>query len=539
MLTVFVALLPLVIASFFQASASWRDTRALAASQLASTARAVAERARDPFAIARHSLVTVSALPAVRDISAGCNEGLAAGRTNDRLFNNFVRSDASGAVRCSVLPFDPATNLSVNQWWREGVTKGGLTLSPPTIGQVSQQRVFIVMLALRDATGRPDGAVSAGIKVDDLRSTVLADPAAARGYVALLDRMGNIIFESRRLGFTPAAIRGDAGNNVAEDFSGQEWSYAIAPIYTGDLSILYAEPRQEIMSVALSNIRYSVLFPLLAILFACVAIWLGSHFFVLNWLRRLQAVSGRFTQGDYSRETGAFAGAPREVRETGEDLHDMAEAIEGRDRQLTAALETQTQLTREVHHRVKNNLQIVTSLLTLQSARLKDPAAREALGQTRARISALGLIYRLLYEDGADSEKGNVPLDTLIAELCAQLRSAQHSRPDVQLDCAADHGRISIDDAIPLTLFVVEAVTNAYRHAFPEGRSGRIWMKLKTENGVTTLCVEDNGVGFEPDQAAGQMGTDLMLAFASQLNGKFESGRSSSGGTRVALILSA
>lgn len=535
MLTVFVALLPLVVASFFQAAASWRDTRALADQQLASAARAIAERARDPFAIARHSLVTVSTLPAVRDITEGCNDGLAAGRTNDTLFNNFVRSDARGFVRCSVLPFNPATDLSVNQWWREGIRAGGLTLSQPTIGQVSKQKVFIVMLALRNAQGLQDGAVSAGIKVDNLRKLILNDPSVARSYVALLDKSGNAIFENRALGFDRQLIDVGSGPHAAQARDGQVWSYAVAPVYTGDLFIVYAEPRQEIMEVALSTIRYSVLFPLLAILFACGAIWFGSEYFVLGWLRRLRGVSAQFAKGDFSRQAGAFTRAPNEVRETGQDLHDMAEAIEARDRQLVNAVETQAQLTREVHHRVKNNLQIVTSLLTLQSARLKDSGAREALTQTRARISALGLIYRLLYEQGPDVERGVVPLDTLIAELCAQLRSGNQQRADVQLDCDASHGQISIDDALPLALFVVEAVTNAYRHAFPDGRAGKIMMRLQREEGMSRMTVEDDGVGYNREATKGQMGSDLMLAFASQLNGEFEASAGEGGGTRVAL----
>ena len=156
-------------------------------------------------------------------------------------------------------------------------------------------------------------------------------------------------------------------------------------------------------------------------------------------------------------------------------------------------------------------------------------------GSAPARISALGLIYRLLYEDGADTEKGHVPLDTLIAELCAQLRSSHHSRAEVHLDCHASHGRISIDNAVPLALFVVEAVTNAYRHAFPDGRGGKIRMSLIEGDGKSVLSIEDDGIGFDRDATYGQMGSDLMLAFASQLDGEFESRRLPAGGTRVSL----
>ena len=96
---------------------------------------------------------------------------------------------------------------------------------------------------------------------------------------------------------------------------------------------------------------------------------------------------------------------------------------------LHAAIDAKTALTSEVHHRVKNNLQIVSSLLNLQAGRITDPAAREALTQTRARIGALAQIHRLLYEKAHDSEM--VDLSHLLNDLCTQLRSLQIGRAHV------------------------------------------------------------------------------------------------------------
>ncbi len=91
-------------------------------------------------------------------------------------------------------------------------------------------------------------------------------------------------------------------------------------------------------------------------------------------------------------------GAPTEFRLLGEGMSEMAAAIQERDRNLREAIAQKTMLVREVHHRVKNNLQIVMSLLSLQAGRVRDPAATEALRQARARINALALVHRILYE---------------------------------------------------------------------------------------------------------------------------------------------
>ena len=320
---------------------------------------------------------------------------------------------------------------------------------------------------------------------------------------------------------------------MAEAHDGTAWSYALAPLVGSDLWIVYAEPQKKLMSVALANIRYSIFFPLLAIMFACGAIWMGSDYFALRWLRKLQASTAHFARGNYDRGFQSFDGAPIEVKEAGEDLYAMASAIRARDADLTASLNAQKQLTREIHHRVKNNLQIVTSLLTLQAGRLKDPSAREALSQTRARVSALGLIYRLLYDHGSNPELGEVAVDTLIGELCGQLRSSHQSRPEIALHCSAAKHGISIDQAVPLTLFVVEAVTNAYRHAFPDGVGGTISLVLEKREDSAKLSINDSGVGYDPALVAGQMGSDLMQAFAVQLGGELSIESAASKGTTV------
>jgi two-component sensor histidine kinase len=190
-----------------------------------------------------------------------------------------------------------------------------------------------------------------------------------------------------------------------------------------------------------------------------------------------------------------------------------------------------------VHHRVKNNLQIITSLLTLQAGRVSEPWAREVLGQTRSRISALALIYRLLYQDDSENERGEVALDSLMSELCIQLRAANRDRPGVELQCDTLPHPIAIDHAVPLALFVVEAVTNAYRHAFAPEDKGHIQLKVDHVGPEDILEISDNGRGFLQRADLGQMGSELMNAFATQVSGVLETQSKVGKGTTIRLRL--
>jgi two-component sensor histidine kinase len=213
----------------------------------------------------------------------------------------------------------------------------------------------------------------------------------------------------------------------------------------------------------------------------------------------------------------------------------MADVIDRRNSDLTHALEAKTLLTREVHHRVKNNLQIINSLLTLQSGRVREGPAKEVLAQTRARINALALIHRLLYERDNGYERGEVPINNLMAELCAQLRGASRSMTQVQLICHASNVPVPIEYAVPLTLFVVEAVTNAFRHAFPKGMRGAIILRFDLDGENAILDISDNGQGYVVSDEAAQMGTELMRGFATQVDGKLSISSSEGNGTKVAL----
>ena len=536
-LIVFAALLPVTVVSFIQGNVTMKNTRNLAFDRLRDTARAVAERQRDPFVIAQHLLLAHTTNRDVVRMTADCDTALRISLSNYPPVTNIARTAADGTVRCSAIPLSKPVNFAREGWWRRGVNAKGMTITKaPVFGPISQRDVLFLILPLRTADGQSDGTITAAIDVKYLRDGLRQAARRSAGALAIVTRDGaKVASGDRPLPFTPDVTARQNQPVEIRDNKGTLWIYTLHKLYSSDLFVVYAEPRDTLMAAAVSQVRISILLPIISILLASLAIWVGTHRLALIWLRELRAVSGRFAQGDFTADRHKFDRAPEEIAAFSADLHSMADAIDRRNTDLTHALEAKTLLTREVHHRVKNNLQIINSLLTLQLGRAHEGAAKEVLAQTLARISALAIIHRLLYEQDNGYERGEVPINNLMAELCAQLRGANRSMTHVQLTCQAESFPVPIEYAVPLTLFVVEAVTNAFRHAFPKGRHGAVILRFNLDGARAILDISDNGQGYVVSDAAAQMGTELMHGFATQVDGELSISSRTGSGTQVVL----
>jgi two-component sensor histidine kinase len=157
--------------------------------------------------------------------------------------------------------------------------------------------------------------------------------------------------------------------------------------------------------------------------------------------------------------------------------------------ELQAALEQKSVLLQDLDHRVKNNLQVVTSLILLKSRRVKDQGARRVLTDMAERIGALSTAHRLLYADG-DATWFNLP--EFLTDLSRDLMVPRNAA-GVELSLDFDPVAISSTKAAPLALLVNELVGNAIRHAFPNG-PGRLSVMAKWD-GTLRIVVEDDGVG--------------------------------------------
>jgi PAS domain S-box-containing protein len=185
--------------------------------------------------------------------------------------------------------------------------------------------------------------------------------------------------------------------------------------------------------------------------------------------------------------------------------------------QFAAALREKTVLLNEVHHRVKNNLQVITSLLNLQAARARDPAVQSLIAESRARVQAMTLIHQLLFER---HDWSSVHLAAYLHRL-GDLLASTYGGSRIAIEVEADEVDLDVQRAVPCGLLVNELVTNAFKHAFPGERRGRIRIELRRiEDDGAILRVSDDGIGLPPDldiAHASSLGMQLVPLLAEQL----------------------
>ena len=171
---------------------------------------------------------------------------------------------------------------------------------------------------------------------------------------------------------------------------------------------------------------------------------------------------------------------------------------------------------------MKNNLQIVASLLNLQASRIRLPEAKAEFQSARDRVRALATLHRHLYAHG---EVHTINMRSFLVELCGQLFQAmgESEGARIALDIEAPERRRLSDQAVPLALIVTEAVSNALKYAFPGGRHGRIRVHLTEEGGSVRLEIQDDGVGIPAGRSETETGTrdgiglQLIRGFSRQL----------------------
>lgn len=201
---------------------------------------------------------------------------------------------------------------------------------------------------------------------------------------------------------------------------------------------------------------------------------------------------------------------------------DITERKRAQER-LEKALEEKTVLLNELHHRVKNNLQMISSLLNLQAGSTNDPGLREVLKESQNRVKAMGLTHQLLYEH---KDFSRVDLGEYLGRLAQLLMSAYRDRGSgIALDLLLPPERhyVGLDRAIPCGLAVNELVTNAFKHAFPDDRHGRITLALAAAgDDEIILTVTDDGVGLPANfeiSMVKSLGLQLVPLLVEQLQG--------------------
>ncbi len=491
--------------------------------RLVQSAHAAASDEENLLSSAEQIARALSNIGDVRDVTRNCDAVLNDALIGVSYFANISRLDASGTNVCSALPRAKGANAFNRPVFRRARTAKGFVVSDQIRSAVLNQPVIVGMLPLHHKkTGRFEGVVSVVLQLHWLDLMVRGHDLPKGAVIFVYDHDGNVLASSepavaRALSAGAGRDSDGPGIRSASDAEGNNWTYASSPLRGSTIRVAFAMRESRLFGPTYLHVGTDFLMPILMIGLAWAGIWFATERQVTQWIAYLRRISAAYRSGHYTIRP-QLEDAPREFRALGGGMSDMAEAIQDRDRKLRDALTQKSLLIREIHHRVKNNLQIVMSLLSLQAGQLKDPVARDALMQAQVRINALALVHRILHEI---EDQTTIDLKRLLHELAFQITEGMRSEAmPIRIEEDLVPRDVAGDVAVPLALFAVEALTNIFKYAFAPGQSGVVKITLaEIEGGRLRLTISDNGTGFDTQAQRTGIGTRLIRTFGAQIGG--------------------
>ena len=187
--------------------------------------------------------------------------------------------------------------------------------------------------------------------------------------------------------------------------------------------------------------------------------------------------------------------------------------VSRRTEELSEALATQTMLVHEVDHRVKNNIQMISALLSMQTAAIPDPAIRAAFGSMLQRVEAIGAVHRRLYQS---KDVRQFDLSEFVRDISGELLKVS-GRGDIVVDLDLQAVHVPAPQASPIALMLNELLMNALKHGFPPGRSGRLAIAVKETGNYLKVVIADDGVGMPDARPQSGFGSRMIKTLARQL----------------------
>lgn len=490
----------------------------------ASEMRATALKQRDALLQVRNQLA--AAADAAESAYLGTEEcGPVLERlTLQRYFSRAVLLDRQGRVVCGSSEWKPLRHVSD---WEGFVADPGARFTVPERG--AETAMWPVVALHPTVFMRPEAfAVAAEVDLAYLRALDLQGfPTPAYGVV---DATGGLIAEADHTAMgwmprEPGAILGRSEQAVsALSQRGAERLYITQPLIEDQLWAVASMPKTTVLDVIASPGGVAVIGPILLWLIAIGVAYLSIDRLVtrhVSYLGRATALIGR---GELDTEIRPLHGAPSEIRALGDAIRDMARNLQERESEMRDLIEHQKSLILEIHHRVKNNLQMVTSLINIQLRRARTADERQALRFLEDRIQSLAIVHHHLY---GTEEIDRIELGELVRDICERLKLSM-SPVAAKVGFRYDLGELVVDSrvATPVALFLTEAISNVFKHAVPPTGRHEIGVSLWTSGPRFVLEIRNEMAHVAvPAAQAGErqrLGMRLLRSFAAQLDGSFE-----------------
>lgn len=432
----------------------------------------------------------------------------------------------AGETTCST---DTPINVGDELGWKAFSENPIYTLSAVRTGRQTGKRMLLAYYPFAEPT--PD-AVAIGFSIDVERFQAIASVGGGNLEVALLDREGEIITtnDDEDADWLPKnrsnlKVFGDRRIR-AVDAAGVDRSYFVSSLVSGQLWAVVNNRPQSVTNSMLSFAGLSVVAPIAIWLIAVIVAYFAIDMLVTRHFADLRRAAVRIGEGDLSTSIGDFKDAPSEVKALGVSIRAMRDKIADREAELKQTLDMQHRLLLEIHHRVKNNLQTISSLMNLENARIVSPDTRDAIESIQSRIHSLAMVHQNLY---AAENLEEVALDQLTRDIASNLEDSlspegEHSISSMELEPLVAPTIL----ATPISLFLSEALGNAFKHS---ATPPDIKLSLARVDGFFVLSVSNSLATDGPAEQGGPsgLGLELMQGFAKQVGGTFASGTSATG----------
>lgn len=466
----------------------------------------------------REMLRVLATSPPLQQIERGdCRDWLSEVRAEYDFVAAIAVIGEGGVIRCSIPEVPRGTLSAATELRQRASARDDFAVGYVQSGRLMQQPVLIALQPIRDAQQQRIGFVGASIGLARLKQMLDRDSAINGAHTAIVDFRGDVLVEATP-GLHPLPL--PSSLQIRRSLNDQPTFVAvpggqavIVPLQAPDIyAVMSWEPDQAPWRRWI-GIGVSVAAPLLIWLVAVAAGWWAIEIFVARPLSTLEATARSMARGEEVVDTPTLTSAPLEIRSLRRTLAAMAKTLRGRETRLVEALGEERALLREIHHRVKNNLQMVASLLNIQARSARDDSEAWGLARAHDRVQLLALVHQRIYASG---EVRELRLDDLAAEIARQLVAARGpATKDLTLQLHVSEARCDADRAVPLTFLIGEGLSMAL-DALGEGSRGELRLSLQQDASGTRFAIDANieDVASVVPPAAGSR---LIDAFARQL----------------------
>ncbi|MFK7838306.1 MAG: sensor histidine kinase [Sulfitobacter sp.] len=469
-----------------------------------------------------------SIVPLYHKDVAACSEAMRAYREINPIYTMVGFIHVSGVMQCSTsdTPFD----FSTAPGFSEAVADPRRRTQTIDAISASQRPITVVSTPVWDK-GELVGfvAISIGFEsIDQIEEPVLANPPLA---LMTFNQAGNILTTERGREVVGDEMPADVALSVfttressvfeAKNSKGISRVYAVRPLVQDAVFAVSVWPVDTPYLNPSIVSRLGTMVPIIMWAASLVVAFWALNRLAIRHIRKLVRQMRRFALNRNLPRTTLGSGVPTELIELESAFINMGDSILRDEATLEDSLREKNILLKEVHHRVKNNLQLISSIMNMQIRQAKSEDASRVLRRLQERILSLATVHKNLYQT---DNLSRVDADVLLHEVVNQLMAVGLA-PGSNVKVTQDYKPISleVDDAAPLTLLASEAMTNALKHVAQGGAArNQITVVLDHEGPDTARLTVSNSKGTEPDQEGTGLGSKLIDAFARQLNGRVE-----------------